>query len=80
LSFYTVDIPKPDIHAPSSSDGLGWAEKFSHWITHMSPDTMKIIVILFLAAFVAYWLRRSQFLKGALVCLLIVGIVAVAFT
>jgi len=78
LNPYTVEIPKP--HAPTSGEGLGWAEKFSNWITHMSPDTMKIIVILALAAFVAYWLRRSQFLKGALVAMLVIGIIVVAFT
>lgn len=75
----SVDIPKPDIDAPTGSDGLSWMQKLSDMITNASPDTMKILVILFLSAFVAYWLRRSAFLKGALVGIIILGICWVAF-
>lgn len=75
-----VTIPKPDINAPSADDGLNWMQKAADAVTNMSPAMTKIVVIAILAMFVAYWLRRSPFLKGAVAAVIIGGILMVAFT
>jgi hypothetical protein len=72
-----VDIPKPGV--PESEDVAGWGDKFGDWLTNMSPMTMKLIVIAIIAAFILTALRRSPFLKGAAVGVIILGIIAVAF-
>lgn len=72
-----VDIPKPE--APSSEDVVDWGDKVSGWLTDMSPTTMKLLVVGVAAALIAAALRRSPFLKGAVIATIVVGIILVAF-
>lgn len=66
-------IPKPSV--PDSSDGVGWLEKLSDSVSHMSGDTMKLIVIGLLAAIIVWLFRRSPMLKGVAIGVVVVAIV-----
>lgn len=72
-----VEVPKPGV--PDSGDVVDGGNKVGNWLTDMSPTTMKVLVIGIIAALVAGALRKSPFLKGAVVATVIVGIIAVAF-
>lgn len=75
-----VDVPKIPTEAPDSGDVVNWGDKFGNWLTDMSPTTMKLIVIAIVAAMIAGALRKSPFLKGAVIGVIIVGIAIMAFT
>ena len=75
-----VDVPKIPTEAPDSGDVVNWGDKFGNWLTDMSPTTMKLIVIAIVAAMIATALRKSPFLKGAVIGVIIVGIAIMAFT
>ena len=73
--FPAVDIPKPDIDAPDGSDVVDKGNDASNWIADLSPDTLKIIVILVVAAIILWLVRRSPILKGVLLGAVLLAIV-----
>jgi hypothetical protein len=62
--FPAVDIPKPGV--PDSGDVVDKGQDASNWLANLSPDTLKIIVILVVAAIILWAVRRSPILKGVL--------------
>lgn len=76
--FSKVDVPKPSI--PDSSDGVGWLDKLSNSVAHMSGDTMKLIVIGVIAALILWAFRRSAMLKGVAIGVIVVAVALAIFT
>lgn len=66
-------IPKPN--APSADDGVSWLQKASDWVTHLSADAWKLIVIGIFAAILYTLFRRSPLLKGVLLGAVLLAIV-----
>ena len=71
--FPAVDIPKPGI--PDSGSVVDKGNDASNWLSNMSPDTMKIGVILIVAAIILWAVRRSPILKGVLLGATLLAIV-----
>lgn len=71
-------IPKPN--APSADDGVGWLQKASDWVTGLSADAWKLIVIGVVAAILYTLFRRSALLKGVLLGVVLLAIVMAVAT
>jgi len=71
-------IPKPN--APSAGETTGWLQKASDWVTGLSPDALKLIVIGVSAAILIWLFRRSPMLKGVAIGVILLAIVMAVAT